>query len=300
MEDWQSSLSQASVALGGGQVAAPKSRPAIDYALIGGLAGMALGFALFAIGIYHGFENGSCSTTGYSAHYGPIQHCAKGIGWWMLLVMCGLVIGGIGAVASGIGGALGAPILFVAIGAPFIALAFRSGSSHLLQNASSSTGKIFSGVFGVAFVIGGLVWGAFTAGGALPRMRSQVAGTVVSTAVGIGIAFVIATGVSSAIGTTKASATSVTFGQSGAAPLSGTALQAAQAQEAQIQAQMAQKQAAARQATAAAAKQASNAVKQAVSRAGLPAGNTGKLAACVVAANGDISKLQACQTQYAP
>ncbi len=66
--------------------------------LVGG-ALVGLGVGLFALGIFHAFEHGTCSTTGYSRYYGPVPHCAKGIGWWVLLFLGGLVIAGGGAAA---------------------------------------------------------------------------------------------------------------------------------------------------------------------------------------------------------
>lgn len=170
-------------------------------ALIAGLALLGLGVGLFGLGIYHGFENGSCSTTGYSGHYGPIQHCAGGVGWWMLIVMVGLLAAGGGAVISGAGQGFGIPALFVAIGVPFIALGLRGGNTRLLLNASSSSSKISAIVFGACFVIGGLVWGARSARGSSSSIGgSSLPGPLLGLVVGLGVAFAIAAGVSSAIG----------------------------------------------------------------------------------------------------
>ena len=117
---------------------------------------------MLCLGIFHGFEHGSCSTTGYSRNYGPVPHCGSGTGWWMLMLMAGLVVAGGGAVLARSVGSLMLPFLFVAIGAPFIALALGN-HGRLLLNASSSTGKISAAVFGSCFVIAGLIWGVFAA-----------------------------------------------------------------------------------------------------------------------------------------
>ena len=69
-----------------------------------------------------------------------MQHCGKGTGWWMLMLMAGLVVAGGGAVLARSVGALMLPLLFVAIGAPFIALALGN-HGQLLFNASSGTAR---------------------------------------------------------------------------------------------------------------------------------------------------------------
>jgi hypothetical protein len=179
----------------------------LNLALIAGLALLGLGIGLFGLGIYHGFENGSCSTTGYAGHYGPVQHCAGGVGWWMLMLMVGLVAAGGGAAISGAGQGFGIPALFVAIGAPFIALGLRGGNTRLLLNASSSSGKISAIIFGACFMIGGLVWGARSASGSDSSLDAgALAGPLLGCVVGLGVAFAIAAGVSSAIGTAPTTA----------------------------------------------------------------------------------------------
>ena len=163
----------------------------LNLVVVLGLGLLAFGAALFGQGLFHAFENGSCSTTGYTAHYGPVPHCAKGVGWWMLMVMGGIVVAGIGAALSGTLSSLMAPVLFVAIGAPFVALGLEGGSSHLVLGTSSSTGHLFAGIFGACFVLGGLVWGAFTVRGALARVKgpSSRLGGLLAAAAGVGAAF---------------------------------------------------------------------------------------------------------------
>lgn len=176
--------------------------------LIVGLALIGLGGAMFALGIFHGFEHGSCSTTGYDRHYGPINRCAKGTGWWMLVLVVGLFVLGGGAALSRVGQQLAPPILFLAVGAPFIALAFRSGHGQLLLGSSSSTGKVFAGVFGACFVIGGLVWGAVNMRAGLTIGGASLFGSALGSVAGVALAFALAAVVSSAIGTSTSSAAS--------------------------------------------------------------------------------------------
>ena len=70
---------------------AEEPRPSIDLKLVCGVALLALGAGLFGFGLFHAFSHGSCSTTGYSAHYGPVQRCPGGIGWWMAVIMAGII-----------------------------------------------------------------------------------------------------------------------------------------------------------------------------------------------------------------
>ncbi len=178
-----------------------RTRSPLDLRTVLGLGLLGLGIGMLCLGIFHGFAHGSCSTTGYSGNYGPVPTCAKGIGWWMLMLMAGIVVAGVGAVlASSLGGLI-VPLVFVAIGAPFIALAFGS-HGHLLFNASSGSGKIFSAAFGGAFVLSGLIWGAFAARNVTGVSSSTILSGLVAAAVGVGAAFALASGVSSAIGKT--------------------------------------------------------------------------------------------------
>ena len=158
---------------------------------------------MLCLGIFHGFAHGSCSTTGYSRNYGPVPTCGKGIGWWMLMLMAGLVVAGLGAVLASSVGRLMIPLLFVAIGVPFIALAFGN-HGQLLLHASSSSGKIFSGVFGGCFVIAGLIWGVFAARGITGVSAGSLLSGLLAAVVGVGGAFALSAGVSSAIGKTTA------------------------------------------------------------------------------------------------
>jgi hypothetical protein len=163
-----------------------------------------LGAGLLALGLYHGFEHGSCSTTGYSANYGPVPTCAKGIGWWVGLLTLGIFISLAGGFLAGMaGGAIVVPVIFTAVGAPFIALGLRGGHQHLALGMSSGAGQTFALIFGACFVLGGLVWGWFGVSGVVSDpdfQRGSSLGVLVTGALGIGAAFGIAAGINGAIG----------------------------------------------------------------------------------------------------
>jgi hypothetical protein len=186
-----------------GPFGAEPTRVALDLRLVLGLGLVGLGVGMLCLGIFHGFEHGSCSSTGYSRNYGPVPHCSNGTGWWMLMLMAGLVVAGAGAALARSVGSLMLPLVFVAIGAPFIALALGN-HGQLLLNASSSTGKIFAGVFGGCFVIAGLIWGVFAAREITGVSGGSLLGGLLAAVLGVGSAFAIAAGVSSAIGKTTA------------------------------------------------------------------------------------------------
>jgi hypothetical protein len=158
---------------------------------------------MLCLGIFHAFEHGSCSSTGYSGNYGPVPTCNKGTVWWLLMLMAGLVVAGVGAALARSVGSLMLPLLFVAIGAPFIALSLGN-HGQLLFHASSSSGRIFAGVFGGCFVIAGLIWGAFATNDITRFSGGSLFGGLLAAAVGVGAAFAIAGGVSGAIGKTSA------------------------------------------------------------------------------------------------
>ncbi len=186
-----------------GPFGAETTRSPLDLSLVLGLGLVGLGVGMLCLGIFHGFAHGSCSTTGYSRNYGPVARCDKGTGAWMLVLMAGLVVAGAGAVLARSVGSLMLPLVFVAIGAPFIALALGN-HGQLLFNASSGSGKIFAGVFGGCFVIAGLIWGAFAAHDLTGVTGRSLLRGLLAAVVGVGAAFAIAAGVSGAIGKTTA------------------------------------------------------------------------------------------------
>ena len=179
----------------------------ISLRLVIGVGLLALGAGMFALGIFHGFQHGSCSTTGYSRNWGPVPHCSKGIGWWMLMLMVGLVVLGAGAVVSGIG-AIAGGVLFIAVGAPFIGLGMGGAQGHLLLGASSGTGQLAATIFGGCFVVSGVLWAVFAGRDSVSELSAgSRLGGLVAFAGGIGIAFVIAGAIASGIGPTASAAT---------------------------------------------------------------------------------------------
>ena len=258
---------------------AEEPRPSIDLTLVCGVALLALGAGLFGFGLFHAFSHGSCSTTGYSAHYGPVQRCPGGIGWWMAVIMAGIIAALAGGALFGTSGAMiVVPLLFVAIGAPFIALALRSGNIQLMQGSSAHTGKIFAGAFGGCFALAGLVWGAFAGVAAFSDVgaRSRLAGAAMFAA-GVAAAALIATGVSGAIGkqSTPPSVVTSPFSAPASVPASAPSSVPASA-------------------------------TPPVPRTVLPSAavtqirTAEKLAACVRRAGSDVTRIEACQVKYVP
>jgi hypothetical protein len=190
----------------------------------------------------------------------------------MLLLMVGLVVAGGGAVLCKTASGVGIPAVFIAIGAPFVALALHSGNIHLLQNTSSSTGKLYAGIFGACFVIAGAAWGAIAGRNAFSRLSGgSRLGGLFATVVGVGVAFAIAASVASAIGTASPPAPQQVnrgINQPSTAEwpsLAGTRHTHATVTQAQAQAEKAT-----------------------------------KLAECVTAAGTNAGKIQACEAKYMP
>jgi Short C-terminal domain len=114
---------------------------------IAGVAVLLFFAILLGVGIHHLVATGTCSSTGYSANYGPVPHCPAGTGWWFAFVFAGIVGCLAGAAMAGSGGLIFAGI-FGAIGVGALTLAFQS-------SATSST-RVFGGVFGGVFALVGL------------------------------------------------------------------------------------------------------------------------------------------------
>jgi hypothetical protein len=267
MSSWQASLTSAEESLGSREARSP-----VPIGVILGAGLLALGAGLFSVGIFHGFEHGSCSTTGYSANWGPVQHCSKGVGWWMLMVLVGVFLATGGALASRPTRALVAPILFIAVGAPFIALATRSSSAHLLLGSSSGPGKAIAGIFGGCFVIAGIAWGVLAWRGAVSGLggTARLAGAIAFLA-GVGCALAIGTCVASAIGPTTAS------------PLHGLV-------------QPVERSAHQSRPSAAATRQTHAAIEKATALAN----KADRLAICLAHAGARIGRVQACEAKYTP
>src|SRR5690242_14678997 len=103
---------------------------------------------LLGFGMHHLVSTGTCSSTGYSANYGPVPHCPSGTGWWMGFVFVGII----GGIAGGLmAGSVG--LLFAGI---FGGIGFGALSLVLDSNASSST-QVFAAAFGGAFALVGVI-----------------------------------------------------------------------------------------------------------------------------------------------
>jgi hypothetical protein len=250
-----------------------RSRSNADPRLISGLAIMGLGAALFGLGIFHGFAHGSCSSTGYSRHYGPVPHCAGGTGWWMLLLTGGVFVALGGAALTGVAGTILAPVMFIAIGAPCIALGIGGGHGQLVYGSSSGTGRLEITIFGTCFAIAGLAWGVIAGRNVVSRVRWS--GLLASFA-GIGAAFLIATGVASAIGSSPATPSAPQALQTPLTPIAPSSASLAQSQAAAIRA------------------------SRAIARATAQARTATQLAACVTAAGTHFHRIQACERKYVP
>ncbi len=136
-----------------------------------GVAMLLFGAVVLGVGMHHLVKTGTCSSTGYSSHYGPVPYCPKGTGWWILFVIGGIFLAVIGGLVSGTASALLiVPAVFAGIGVGALTVAFDS-------SASSST-KTFGAIFGGAFAFFGLVplllW-------AVSALRRSAARTPVST-----------------------------------------------------------------------------------------------------------------------
>jgi hypothetical protein len=244
-----------------------RSRSNADPRLISGLAIMGLGAALFGLGIFHGFAHGSCSSTGYSQHYGPVPHCAGGTGWWMLVLTGGVFVALGGAALTGVAGTILAPVMFIAIGAPCIALGMGSGHAQLVYGSSSSTGRLEVTIFGACFAIAGVAWGVIAGRNVVSRVRWS--GLLASVA-GIGVAFLIAAGVASAIGSSPVTPlTPLT-------PIAPSSASLAQSRAAAIQ------------------------TSRAIAQATAQARTATKLAACVTAAGTHLRRIEVCERKYVP
>jgi hypothetical protein len=92
---------------------------------IAGVALLLFSGVLLGVGIHHLIATGTCSSTGYSANYGPVPTCPSGTGWWFAFVFGGVIGGLIGALMAGSLGLVFAG-LFGAIGFGALSILFDS------------------------------------------------------------------------------------------------------------------------------------------------------------------------------
>lgn len=131
---------------------------------IAGVAVLLFSAVLLGVGIHHLIATGTCSSTGYSAHYGPVPTCPPGTGWWFAFVFGGIIGSLVGAFMSG-----GIGLIFAGI---FGAIGFGSLSIVLDSGVTSGT-KVFAAVFGGCFALVGLVAGVAVLAGAIAALRGS-------------------------------------------------------------------------------------------------------------------------------
>lgn len=130
----------------------------LNWVNIAGVALLLFCSVLLGVGIHHLIATGTCSSTGYSANYGPVPHCPSGTGWWFAFLFVGIIGCLAGAMMAGNGG-----LIFAGI---FGAIGFGALSLLLDSDAASST-QVFAAAFGGAFAIVGTIAAVIVVGGAL-------------------------------------------------------------------------------------------------------------------------------------
>jgi hypothetical protein len=120
--------------------------------VIAGVAVLLFGGVLLGVGIHHMIRTGTCSSTGYSANYGPVPTCPPGTGWWFAFLFGGIILGIVGGVMTASGTSMSISPIFFGI---FGGIGFGALSLLIDSKASSGT-KVFGGVFGGCFAVVGL------------------------------------------------------------------------------------------------------------------------------------------------
>jgi hypothetical protein len=127
-----------------------------------GVAMLLFGSVLLGVGMHHVLATGTCSSTGYSANYGPVPRCPAGTGWWILFIIAGIFLGVIGGLVSGgSSGVLIIPAIFSGIGIGALSI--------LLDHDAHSSTKTFAAIFGGAFAFFGIVPAVIMGGASLMR-----------------------------------------------------------------------------------------------------------------------------------
>jgi hypothetical protein len=130
---------------------------------IAGVALLLFSAVLLGVGIHHLFLTGTCSSTGYSANYGPVPTCPSGTGAWFAFVFGGIIGAVAGALMAGSSALVFAGI-FGAIG--------LGSLSILLDSGTQSGQKIFGAIFGGCFALVGAGAAAAVISSAVSAMRS--------------------------------------------------------------------------------------------------------------------------------
>ena len=133
-----------------------------------GVAMLLFGSILLGVGIHHLVTTGTCSSTGYSANYGPVPHCPSGTGWWILFLVGGIFLGVFGGlIANSSSAGMIIPAIFTGIGIGSLTVAF---DSHAASGA-----KTFGLIFGGAFAVFGVIPALVMAWSGLGRLRTAPA-----------------------------------------------------------------------------------------------------------------------------
>jgi hypothetical protein len=135
----------------------------LSWVRIAGVALLLFSCVLLGVGIHHLVATGTCSSTGYSANYGPVPHCPAGTGWWFAFLFVGIFAALAGATMAGSMGLIFAGI-FGAIGIGALTLAFDA-------HARNGT-RVFGGVFGGVFALVGITAAVIVLVGAVSSLRS--------------------------------------------------------------------------------------------------------------------------------
>ncbi len=131
---------------------------------IAGIAVVLFSGILLGVGMHHLVATGTCSSTGYSANYGPVPTCPSGTGWWFAFVFGGIV-------GCLIGSAMASGVAYVFAGI-FGGIGFGALSIALDSSASSAT-KLFGAIFGGCFAIVGVIAWISIIGGGLGSLRGS-------------------------------------------------------------------------------------------------------------------------------
>jgi hypothetical protein len=129
-----------------------------------GVALLLFSAILLGVGIHHVVATGTCSSTGYSANYGPVPTCPAGTGWWFAFVF-----GGIFGCLIGAAMARSVGLVFAGI---FGAIGFGALSNVLDSSASTGT-KVFAAAFGGCFAVVGVIAGIVVIRSALSSARGS-------------------------------------------------------------------------------------------------------------------------------
>jgi hypothetical protein len=117
-----------------------------------GMAILLFGSILLGVGIHHLIATGTCSSTGYSANYGPVPTCPSGTGAWMGFLFGGIVLGLIGGFMLASSGPFSISPIFFGI---FGGIGFGA-MSLLIDSKVSSGSQVFGGIFGGCFAVVGV------------------------------------------------------------------------------------------------------------------------------------------------